>query len=130
MNGVLNNRFTRVTVELVLCSVCVAILLGLYRNPVPVPRGKANASANGDLRNAATAQEAYFVDHKKYCQDLSTLLGAEYGLYLSEGVTVTIIESSPTSYTMTSYHKHGSRIYRITGPGGSVTYEERERPRD
>jgi Tfp pilus assembly protein PilE len=127
MSGVLNNRFTQVTVELAICSICVAILFGLYRNPIPVPRGKANASANADLRNAATAQEAYFVDHGTYCEDVNTLLGNVYGLYLSDGVTLTIIESSPTSYTMTTYHKHGSKTYTITGPGGSVTYKERAR---
>ena len=124
MKGVLNNRFTRVTLDLAICCICVAILLVLYRNPIPIPRGKANAAANADLRNAATAQEAYFVDHGTYCEDVNTLLGHVYGLYLSDGVTLTVIESSPTAYTLRATHERGDRIYTLKGPGGSVTYKE------
>ena len=122
-----NKRFTQISVEIAILSICVVMLIVLYMNPVPIPRYYANSSADADLKNATTAQEAYYVDHGRYCQDLSTLLGAEYGLYLSEGVTLTIIESSPTSYTMTAYHKHGTRMYTINGPGGSVGYKERAR---
>jgi hypothetical protein len=97
------------------------MLFVLYKNPVPIPRGKANAAARADLRNAATAQEAYFVDHRRYCRNLSTLIGAEYGLYLSGGVNLTIIEGSPTAYTMRAYHEKGDKTFTIKGPGGSVT---------
>jgi len=125
-----NKRSTQNKVEIAILSLCVIMLFVLCMNPVPKSRRHANPSAQADLRNAATAQEAYFVDHRRYCDDLSTLLGAEYGLYLSEGVTVTIIESSSTSYTMTAHHERGDKTFIIKGPGGSITYKERAGPRD
>jgi Tfp pilus assembly protein PilE len=121
MSRIPNNRLTRVTVEIAICSICVAMLFVLYKNPVPIPRHKANRAARADLRNAATAQEAYFADHGTYCQDLNTLIGAEYGLFLSEGVTLTIMEWSSTAYTMTAYHESGDKTFTLKGPGGSVT---------
>ena len=43
-----------------------------------------NSAAQADLRNATTAQEAYFVDEQTYCSTTGTLIGATYGLYMSE----------------------------------------------
>ena len=115
------NRLTRVSVEIAICGTCVAMLFVLYMNPVPIPRHKANPTARANLRNAATAQEAYFVDHGTYCEDVNTLIGNVYGLFLSDGVTLTIKEASPTAYTMTAYHERGNKTFTIKGPGGSVT---------
>ncbi|MCD6265650.1 MAG: prepilin-type N-terminal cleavage/methylation domain-containing protein [Deltaproteobacteria bacterium] len=39
-----------------------------------------NSVSQEDLRNAATAQEGYFVDKQTYCSSTGTLIGATYGV--------------------------------------------------
>ena len=80
-----------------------------------------NSSAQSDLMNAATAQEAYFVDEQTYCSTVATLTGAAYGLYLSENVTLTIGSTSDTTYSMTTFHSVGDASFIIRGPGGSMS---------
>lgn len=79
-----------------------------------------NASAQADLRNAATAQEAYYVDNSTYCDSIDELVGSDYGLYISEGVTVQIIFAAEEYYSMIAFHEQGDRKYQITGPGGTI----------
>ena len=80
-----------------------------------------NSSAQADLINAATAQEAYFVDEQTYCNTTGILIGATYGLYLSENVTITIGNAGDESYDMTTYHPSGDASFIIRGPGGSMS---------
>jgi type IV pilus assembly protein PilA len=81
-----------------------------------------NASAQADLRNAATAQEAYFVDHDTYCSDSSRLLGSTYMLFVSDGVQLTIVAGSTgvDRYVMKARHQSGDRTFTLSGPGGSM----------
>jgi prepilin-type N-terminal cleavage/methylation domain-containing protein len=81
-----------------------------------------NSAAEADLRNAVTAQEAYYVDHSTYAQIFANIIGATYGLYTSSDVTVGIADADSAGYTMTSHHISGDRTYTFTGPGGSLTY--------
>ena len=80
-----------------------------------------NSTAQTDLRNAATAQEAYYVDEKTYCSSTSTLTGTTYGLFLSKNVSLVIGSASSSSYTMTAWHSAGNSSYIIRGPGGSIS---------
>ena len=80
-----------------------------------------NSSAESDLRNAATAQEGYYVDEDTYCSLTSTLTGATYGLYLSDKVVFTVTHGGADSYNMEAYHPSGSESYIIRGPGGSLS---------
>jgi prepilin-type N-terminal cleavage/methylation domain-containing protein len=80
-----------------------------------------NASAQSDLRNAATAQEAYFAEYEAYVSDLTYLAGTTYGLYTTEGVILSGT-AGIDRYTMTAYHPSGNRTYRLLGPGGRITY--------
>ena len=82
-----------------------------------------NSAATADLRNAATAQEAYFVDYQAYCAAgaTATLTGATYGLYLSDGVTLTITAATASGYTMTASNAKGNVTYTLSGPGGKIT---------
>jgi Tfp pilus assembly protein PilE len=80
-----------------------------------------NAAAEADLRNAATAQEAYYVDKQTYVADPQTnLIGSTYGLYTSQGV-IPAGSSNASQYSMTAYHTSGNKTYTLIGPGGSVT---------
>ena len=81
-----------------------------------------NSSAESDLRNAATAQEAYYVDHSTYVAAPQTnLIGATYGLYLSGNVTMNG-SATAAAYDMTAFHTSGNRTYTLTGPGGTITH--------
>ena len=78
-----------------------------------------NSAANADLRNAATAQEAYYVDNMIYTSTVGNLVGT-YGLFTSKGVVISQCTGDVNSYTMRAYHSSGDRTYSINGPGGSV----------
>lgn len=79
-----------------------------------------NAAAQADLRNAATAQEAYYVDNGTYCDNLNILRGDNYGLFLSKGVELKILSANDTGYMMEAYNTKGNMIYSIQGPGGMI----------
>ena len=80
-----------------------------------------DSSAQANMRDAATAQEAYYVDESTYSSSTSALTGATYGLYLSDKVVFTIASANASSYVMEAYHPSGSKSYIIRGPGGSVS---------
>jgi hypothetical protein len=79
-----------------------------------------NARAQGDLDKAALIQDAYFEDHGTYADSLDKLLGPEYALYLSNGVTVVVLRADKNSYEMTSFHRRGIKRYTLVGPHGTV----------
>ena len=79
-----------------------------------------NAAAEADLRNAATAQEAYYVDNQTYADSIEKLVGSTYGLYTSENITVRVLSASENDYMMEAFHKRGNRKYTITGPDGVI----------
>jgi len=80
-----------------------------------------NSAAESDLKNATTAQEAYFVDEQTYSAAVSNITGASYGLYLCQGVTVSAVSANASTYQMTSSHSLGDKTWTIIGPGGSIT---------
>jgi Tfp pilus assembly protein PilE len=80
-----------------------------------------NAAAEADLRNAATAQEAYYVDKQTYVDNPQTeIVGSTYGLFTSMGVALDG-DAAAQQYTMTAFHSSGSKTFTLTGPGGSIT---------
>jgi type IV pilus assembly protein PilA len=80
-----------------------------------------DSSAQSDLRNAATAQEGFFVDASRYTQTEALLIGSTYGLYTSDKVVFTIVGADNVSYVMKAYHPSGNHTYIIRGPGGSIS---------
>ena len=75
-----------------------------------------DARAKSDLRNVATAQEAYFVDYEVYkvcdsaggATDCSTLLDGISSL--SNGVSLAIALSGTDGFTGTSKHSKGTGV--------------------
>jgi Tfp pilus assembly protein PilE len=79
-----------------------------------------NSAAQSDVRNLATAQEAYYVDNSAYAQSSSKLAGTTYGYMQTAKVNVTVTGAT-TLYTITGYHTAGNKTYSLTGPGGTIT---------
>ena len=76
--------------------------------------------AQSNLRNAAVAEEAYWVDYNAYTDSIKKLEGKAYGLYIAEGVTLQIISADNDRYKIIAFHEQGNKKYQISGPGGYV----------
>ena len=109
-------------IELMIVIVIIGVLAAIAIPQFSAYRQRGfNASAEADLRNAVTAQEAYFVDCDEYADTSSAIIGATYGLYLSEKVQLKVRNASTTSYSMIAWHSAGNASFIVKGPGGSVS---------
>jgi TM2 domain-containing membrane protein YozV/Tfp pilus assembly protein PilE len=78
-----------------------------------------NAAAWADLRNAAEAQEAYFLEHKRYADSIEALIGVD-GLCVSRDVRVDVQSLDDKSYMIVAHHESGNKIYMVIGPNGRI----------
>jgi prepilin-type N-terminal cleavage/methylation domain-containing protein len=109
-------------IELMIVTAIIAILAAIAIPQLSVHRTKSyNTSAVSDLKNAAIAQEAYYVDARQYTNDINKLTINPYNLSISQGVNVGISSANNQAYLMTAYHSAGNVTYTLSGPGGAIS---------
>ena len=91
-----NNEKGFTLIELMIVIAIIGILAAIAIPQFSAYRTRSyNSVAESDLRNAATAQEAFYVDNQRYCNTIG--------------------------YVMRAWHQSGNNSFIIRGPGGSVS---------
>ena len=105
-------------IELLIVVAILGVLAGLAVAQFVSYRTRAyNTMAEADLRNAASAQEAYYTANEIYSSDVGNLTGFS----VSQGVHLDVNGTSNKAYTMAAYHSVGNATYTLIGPGGAMT---------
>ncbi len=108
-------------IELMIVIAIIGILAAIAIPQFAAYRVRGfNASAESDLRNMITSQEAYFADKMAYTKTMASL--NNYGYTQGNGVVPTITSATAFTYVMTAKHSSGDRTWSITGPGGRISY--------
>ena len=108
-------------IEVMIVVAIIAILAAIAIPQLSVHRTKSyNTSAISDIKNAAIAQEAYYVDNRTYTNEIGRLTINPYNLSISRGVVVGVSSANIVAYHMTAYHSAGNITYTLSGPGGAI----------
>ena len=106
-------------IELMIVIAIIGILAAIaIPNFVSYRQRSYNSAAQSDLKNAVTAQEAYYVDWGTYGNTTTEL--ADGGWVQTSKVTFTLAGGT-LGYTMTALHTSGTETWTVKGPGGTMT---------
>ncbi len=110
-------------IELLVVVAIIGILAAIAIPQFAVYRQRGfDARAESDLRNAATAEEAYFSANQVYttCADAGTCSTALPGYKNSVGVNLAM-NASTMSFTGTASHNNGSKTWSYDSTSGGIT---------
>ena len=108
-------------IELMIVIAIIGILAAIAIPQFAAYRTRSyNSSAQSDVRNLATAEEAYYVDNSRYTGNWQQLTGASFGFFQSTGVNISAAGTG-SNFDITAFHTSGNRTYTLSGPGGTVT---------
>ncbi len=109
-------------IEVMIVVAIIAILAAIAIPQLSVHRSKSyNTAAVSDLKNTAIAQEAYYVENRRYTDSIGDLTVSPFNLFISQGVSVGVSSANNEAYLMTSYHSAGNTTFTLSGPGGSIS---------
>src|SRR5262249_16639954 len=104
-------------IELLVVVAIIGILAAIAIPQFSAYRAQGfDARASSDLRNLATAEEAYFAANAAYTSNLTDLTG----LKLSPGVKMSVDGLTATSFTATASHASGDRTFRWDSANGGL----------
>ena len=103
-------------IELLIVVVIIGILAAIAIPRFAATKEKAfDAAAKTDLRNAMTAQEAYYADFDTYASSAGVLEFEQ-----SVNVTTTVTTGTVSGYEMTSAHASGSGSFCVDSAIGEI----------
>lgn len=107
-------------IEIMIVIAIIGILAAIAIPQFSAYRKRSfNSLAISDLRHAAVAQEAYYVEYKTYANS-NGALAVRPDFYTSKGVNMNV-RGNDNGYNMTATHPSGNKTYTMTGPGGLIT---------
>src|SRR5262249_60000327 len=104
-------------IELLVVVAIIGILAAIAIPQFSAYRAQGyNARASSDLRNLATAEEAYFAANASY----STATGGLVGFKQSPGVVIGTISTTATSFSTTANHPSGNKTFTWDSANGGL----------
>jgi type IV pilus assembly protein PilA len=107
-------------IELLVVVAIIGILAAIAIPQFSAYRAQGfNARASSDLRNLATAEEAYFAANAKYSTNVDPTVLTGFKQSPGVNVTVSAVDNTNGIFTANAYHSNGNKTFDWdSGKGG------------